>query len=145
MIAWYEKYIGKPWEGVPNPPSSYTCGELARAVLREQCGIEAPEIVVDAFNRRSCINAMRNPNYYGLRPLGATERPQQYDIVYLLRATIQDHVGIAVDTLDGLMIMHCQQGCGVTMDSVAELRGMGFRHMIWHRHTALDRGTPCPR
>lgn len=145
MDTWYEKYIGKPWEGVPNPPHSYTCGELARAVLREQCGIEAPEIVVDAFNRRSCINAMRNPQYYGLRPLGTNEQPQQYDIVYLLRSTMQDHVGITVDTVDGLMVMHCQQGCGVTMDSVAELHGIGFRHMLWHRHTALDRGNPCPR
>lgn len=145
MIAWYENYIGKPWEGVPNPPHSYTCGELCRAVLWEQCGIDAPEILADAFSLRSCISAMRNPQYYGLRPLAAADHPRQYDIVYLLRATMQDHVGIAVETLDGLMIMHCQQGCGVTMDSVAELHGMGFRHMLWHRHTELDGVTPCQK
>ncbi|SBV91619.1 conserved hypothetical protein [uncultured Desulfovibrio sp.] len=145
MAAWYEQYVGKPWKGIPNPPDSYTCGELARAVLRDQCGIDAPEILADAFSLRSCINAMRNPGYYGLRPLAPTEQPQQFDVVFLLRTTMQDHVGIAVDSLDGLMIMHCQQGPGVTMGSIAELHGLGFRHMLWHRHVALDRGTPCPR
>lgn len=141
-MAWYEDYVGRPWQAVPCPPQSYTCGELVRAVYRDRLGIDSAAILADALNLRSCIRAMQ-PARYGLRPLRVGEQPQEYDVVFLMRASMQDHVGIAVQTGDGLMVMHCQQGVGVTLDSVAELRGAGFRHMAWYRHEQLG-GKQCP-
>ena len=139
-MAWYEDYIGKPWCAVPCPPESYTCGELVRAVYRDRFGIETPEILADALNLKSCVKAMKDPKRYGLRPLRDDEQPQEYDAVFLMRAGMQDHIGVAIQTLDGLMVMHCQQDIGVTMDSPAELRGAGFRHICWYRHTAIGGG-----
>ena len=135
-MAWYEQYVGKPWEAVPNPPVSYTCGELVRAVYRDVLSIDSAEILADALDTRSCILAM-TPERYGLRPLVSGEMPKEFDVAFMLRAEMKDHVGIASQTMDGLMILHCQRGCGVTMDTVAELRGAGFRRMLWYRHTSF--------
>ena len=142
-MDWFATYIGKPWQAVPDPPHSYTCGELVRAVYRNRLGIDSPAILADALDTRSCIRAMR-PERYGLRPLLADERPQEYDVVFLMRASMQDHVGLAVQTMDGLMVLHCQQCVGVTLDSVAELRGIGFRHMAWYRHININGAVSCP-
>lgn len=139
---WYENYVGKPWSGVPEPPHSYTCGELVRAVHRDQLGIDSAAILADAFKLKSCIRAMV-PERYGLQPLQADQSPQEYDVVFLMRASMQDHVGIAVQTMDGLMILHCQQGAGVILNSIAELRGTGFRHMMWYRHKDITGATAC--
>lgn len=136
------QYIGKPWRAVPDPPHSYTCGELVRAVYRDRLGIDSAAILADALNMKSCIRAM-NPSRYGLRPLHVDELPQEYDVVFLMRASMQDHVGIAVQTMDGLMILHCQQCVGVTLDSVAELRGVGFRQMSWYRHESIKGPMSC--
>jgi cell wall-associated NlpC family hydrolase len=134
MTAWYEKYLGKPWVAVPNPPESYTCGELVRAVYRDRLGIYMAAILADPMCLRECVQAM-TPDRYGLRPLTQEEHPQEYDVVFFRRAKREDHVGIAVQTADGLMIMHCQQYAGVTLDSPAELLGMGMaRSLHWFRH-----------
>lgn len=140
---WWEAYMGKPWKAVPNPPDSYTCGELVREILRERCGIETPEVLANAAVLRECVRAMQ-PDRYGLRPLCPDEKPEEYDVVFMIRATREDHVGIAVETGEGLMILHCQQGVGVTWDSPAELLGTGVRRMSWYRHRALDGGVLCP-
>ena len=68
MSLWWERYMGKPWAAVPEPPQSYTCGELVRAILRERCGIETPEVLANAAVLRECVAAMQ-PDRYGLRPL----------------------------------------------------------------------------
>ena len=139
MSLWWERYMGKPWAAVPEPPQSYTCGELVRAVLRERCGIETPEVLANAAVLRECVAAMQ-PDRYGLRPLLAGEQPREYDVAFMMRASMQDHVGIGVTMPDGLVILHCQQGAGVTWDSPAELLGTGYRRICWYRHRALDDG-----
>ena len=141
---WWEKYMGKPWKAVPNPPESYTCGELVRCILHERCGIETPEVLANAAVLRECVRAMQ-PERYGLQPLQPDESPQEYDVAFMVRSTKEDHVGIAIDTSEGLMILHCRQGVGVTWDSPAEILGTGVRGINWYRHKALHRGAmPCP-
>jgi hypothetical protein len=155
MAAWYETYIGKPWSATPNPPESFCCGELVRFVLRERCGIDMPLLLADPNNLRACVCDLGSPIRYGLEWIDlepkenalldtGASRPREYDVAFLCRAERQDHVGIAVDTADGLLIMHCVRGSGVILDSPAELLGTGVRKIMWYRHTLLLGGAPCP-
>lgn len=139
-VHWWDAYIGKPWAVVPNPPETYTCGELVRAVHRDVHKIDSACIEANAAILRECVAAMQ-PTRFGLRPLEDGESPQEFDVVFLMRATREDHVGIAAQTIEGLRILHCQQNVGVTMDSPAELRALGYRHMRWYRHEELL----CPK
>ena len=141
-MHWFEAHIGAPWAAVPNPPESFTCGELVRHIMLERHGIHMPEILANAAVLRECVKAMDDPGRYGIYPLREGESPREYDIAYLVRATRQDHVGIAVDTSEGLRLLHCQQGVGVTLDSPAELVGSGYRRINWYRHGYLG-GGPC--
>ena len=142
-MAWYEEYIGRPWGAVPDPPRSFTCGELVRHIMRERHGIHMPEILANAAVLRECLRDIRNPARYGLHPLPAGERPREYDAAYLVRVSREDHVGLGVETGEGLMILHCQPGAGVTLDRPAELLGMGYRRIDWYRHHLLG-GASCP-
>lgn len=130
---WHLAYLGKPWAAVPDPPQSYTCGELVRAVHRDMFGIDSPEILADPRILRECVAAME-PGRFGLRPLAADERPRQFDVAFMMRAQREDHVGIGCMTADGLLILHCMQGAGVILDSPGELRGTGVRRINWYRH-----------
>jgi hypothetical protein len=136
MKNWWERYLGKPWRPQPEPPASYTCGELLRTVHRDLFGIEAAEILANPLSLRQCVEAM-TPERFGLRPLTAGERPVEFDSVFMARVKYEDHCGIGAQTADGLLILHCQQGVGVVMDSQAELMGQGFRHLTWYRHREL--------
>lgn len=140
-MSWTDSYIGKPWAARPEPPKSYTCGELCRQVLLERCGLEVPEIVVNAARLRDCLSGLEDPGYYGLLPLEGRQQAQDYDIVYMSRLVRPHHVGLAVKSSDGLMILHCQEYLGVTLDSLSALQGMQqFRSLYWYRHKALCQG-----
>ena len=77
---WHLRYLGKPWAGVPNPPESYTCGELLRAVHLDLLGIETPPVPApDARVLKDCIDSML-PGFYGLRPLPDGEAPREFEI-----------------------------------------------------------------
>ena len=141
-MDWYEEYIGLPWARVPRPPRSFSCGELVRHIHNVRLGIDMPDILADPGNLRQCIRDLCNPERYGLRPLASGEEGREYDVVYCLRADRQDHVGIAVSTGEGLRVLHCQQGSGVTLDNPAELLGTGARRLEWYRHHSRRDG-PC--
>lgn len=135
---WHLRYLGKPWVGVPNPPESYTCGELLRAVHRDLLGIETPPVPApDARVLRDCIDSMM-PGFYGLRPLPDGEAPREFDAVFLTRNRYEDHCGIACMTSDGLLILHCQQRVGVHLSSPSELLASGYRGLRWYRHERMD-------
>lgn len=136
MSAWHEKYLGRPWKAAPDPPHSYNCGELLRAVHRD-LGIETLPIAADASDLRQCVEGMKGGRY-GLEPVGTDRQPKEYDSVFMARAAFLDHCGIAVQTVEGLMVLHCLQGGGVVLDSLADLRGRGFNRFFWHRHKELD-------
>lgn len=142
-MTWFDAYMGKPWSAVPHPPQSFTCGELVRYVLRQHCGIDMPCILANAAHLRECLRDLGQPARYGLYPLPAGAAPQEYDVAYMLRSTRQDHVGLAVMTADGLMILHCQQNSGVVLDNPAELMGTGLRRIAWYRHKGMG-GARCP-
>ena len=80
---WWLTYLGKPWAVDPNPPASYNCGELVRAVHRDLCGIDSPAIpVADAGSRLQCVRAMR-PELFGLEALLAGAAPRALDVAFL--------------------------------------------------------------
>ena len=137
---WWNDYLGKPWAAIPEPPHSYTCGELGRCVLREQVGIEVLPIVADPRILRECVQNMDDPAYYDLVPV--TDAPREFDIAYAIRASRRDHLGIGAMTVEGLMILHCIRGSGVIMQSPPEMLGTGFRKIEWFRHEKLV-GATC--
>lgn len=137
-IHWYDEYIGKPWRAVPDPPESYTCGELCRHILQTRCGLNVPQILVDARDHRERVSGMKDPSRYALVPLPENCPPQEYDIVYFQRGLFQRHVGIAINTVEGVKIMHCVEGSGVITDTPGELLGTGTTKLHWYRHSALE-------
>lgn len=138
--AWWAPYLGKPWAALPEPPASYNCGELVRAVHRDLAGIDSPAIpVTDAQSRLQCAKAMR-PEYFGLEPLPEGVRPQSLDVAFLGRRAYLGHCGVVVDTPDGLRVLHCPEAaCGVSLESLAELRMAGFPVARFFRHRDLER------
>jgi hypothetical protein len=132
-MHWYEEYIGKLWEAIPNPPHSFTCGELVRYIYKTRLGIDTPLIYADPSRLDQCIVNLEQPEAYGLHPFEGVPRP--FDIVYAMRFVKRDHMGMAVMTTEGLMILHCQQGIGVVLESAAEIIGTtGARFLEWRRH-----------
>ena len=122
---WWLAYLGKPWAAVPNPPESYTCGELVRAVHLDLCGIDSPPIpVTNAGSRAQCLRAMQ-PDLFGLEPLALTIEPRALDVVFLGRRERFGHCGVAVETTEGLRVLHCPEAaCGVTLDCVSRASRM---------------------
>lgn len=112
-MLWFEEYIGLPWAKIPSPPHSFTCGELVRYIMKKRLGIDMPEILANAAVLKECLRDLGDPSRYGLHPLQKGVPPREYDIAYMIKATRQDHVGIAVESPDGLLVLHCTQGQGV--------------------------------
>lgn len=134
---WWLQYLGKPWEAVPNPPESYNCGELVRGIHHDFFGIETVAIpVTTAASRLQCLKAMQ-PELFGLEPV-TRDFVKEFDVAFLGQRTRLSHCGIAVDTSEGMKILHCPEaGCGVCLDSLLELRMMGFSQVKWFRHKGL--------
>ena len=137
MKPWWEEYIGKPWAAAPAPPRSFNCGELGRYVLRERLGLDTAPVYADAGILRHCVDNLAHPELYALLP--ATGELQPYDFAFCVRVKRRDHMGVAVLTSEGLKILHCQQGVGVTLDSPAELLAVGYRAIEWFRHKAVNK------
>jgi hypothetical protein len=136
-MHWYESLLGKPWQAVPDPPNSFTCGHLGRWVLKERLDLDTPLIWADPGKLRDCVSNLNDLEHYDLFPITGAPRP--YDIAALSRNNrTMDHMGIAVFAVEGLKILHCAQGAGVLLDSEAELLGAGFRRVIWYRHNAIS-------
>jgi cell wall-associated NlpC family hydrolase len=135
-MTWWEAHVGKPWEAVPRPPDSFNCGELVRHVFRERLGLGLAGITADAASLSESVRAFV-PALFGLRPLAGGERPREFDCAFMARARYSDHCGIAVGTGDGLLVMHCVQGCGVVIESPLEVLGRGFARLEWFRHGEL--------
>ena len=140
MDEWYLEYIGKPWSGIPNPPYSYTCGELVRAIYKDRFGVDVVPIPVeDANSLRATVCAMR-PEYFDLRPLKEDERPQEYDAVFMARRSLLDHCGIMVSTSEGLRVLHCSNPAGVVLDSIEQLMAQqNFTGFHFYRHPGVER------
>ena len=57
----------------------------------------------------------------------------------MMRRVKRDHIGIAVQTPEGLMIMHCMQVAGVILETEAEILGTtGARSIEWRRHKDIS-------
>lgn len=136
---WWNRYLGKPWSAVPNPPESYNCGELTRAVHHELCGIDTPPIpVTNAGSRLQCLRAMC-PELFGLEALKENVVPRTLDVAFLGRNGRLAHCGVAVETDEGLKVLHCPEApCGVVLDSIPELRLAGFPQIRWFRHRDMN-------
>ena len=135
-MGWEAAYVGKPWVANPTPPLSYNCGELVRAVHKDVLGFVGERITADASSLAESVKAFKAERF-GLRPLREDEGPRDFDVVFLARARYADHCGVAVETLDGLMILHCLQGGGVVLESPREALGRGFARLEWYRRVDL--------
>lgn len=134
-MQWYEKYLGKPWACIPEPPYSYNCGELVRAVYMNELAIDSPAIAADPENYRSVVRDCRDLERYGpFAPVDNT--PREFDLVELYKGSLPDHVGVWT----GRGILHCVRGAGVVHETLTELFGAGFRKFIYNRHERFRNG-----
>ena len=136
-MEWYEEYLGKPWAPTPNPPESFTCGELVRWIFRKEFGFEAlPIPVPDARDLKDCVDAM-DPEYFGLKRVMGLAKDK--DAVFLSRRHLMDHCGIVVMVGGQMLILHCSQRGGVQLSSLQELEAEGYsRHSYWRCPLACD-------
>lgn len=132
---WYLDYLGKPWKASPNPPDSYNCGELVRSIYVDLFGITTSAIpVANAQSSLQCARAMQ-PEIFDLVPLPDNESTHEFDVCFMGRKTLMGHCGIAIDTNEGLRILHCpESACGVTINSPLELKFSGFPFIRWFRY-----------
>lgn len=126
-MRWHEQYLGKPWAAVPDPPHSFTCGELLRWVYRVHLGVDAVPIAADPDDVRSCIRDIRNIARYG--DFYHVNHPWDFDLALMIRGTEPDHVGLYA----GGSILHCLRGAGVCLDDAFTLRSLGWRRIDYMR------------
>lgn len=132
-MAWFEEYIGKPWHEKCDPPKSFNCGELIRYIYKDRLSIDLPPITANPAKLKECIANLDIPDVYGMETFEGDPRP--FDICYIMRKARRDHVGMAVQTIEGLQILHCQQFAGVILQSASEIMGTtGCRFIEWRRH-----------
>ena len=133
-MRWHEQYLGKPWKHNPDPPHSFNCGELLRHIYRQYMGYDAPLVLADTRDVRSCIKDVGNINRYAnFYPVVV---PQDFDVAVLSRGGFADHVGLYV----GGDILHCHPRVGVSLDDAFALGVMGWRKIYYLRVEGL---TPC--
>lgn len=130
---WWEQYIGKPWADKPDPPHSFSCGELVRYILNGKFDLDIPPIQADPSKLRECLVDLAQPEAFGFMPFLGPPRP--YDVVYLMRRVRRDHVALCVNSRQGLAFLHCIQGQGVVCESEFEMKATtGSSFMEWRRH-----------
>lgn len=139
-VNWWLEYLGKPWAANPCPPESYNCGELVRSVYRDFTGIDSPAIPVENANDRyDCIKAMQ-PELFNLFPLCECEKICSLDVAFMGRKNQLAHCGIAVETVEGIKILHCPQAAsGVVLDEPLFLKMAGFPVIRYFRHANLNK------
>lgn len=127
--------------GNPSPPESFNCGELIRYVYHEDLGIESLPILIDAADLRKRLKALQETMFrYDLLPLKVDQTPQEYDIIFMSKGKYKDHCGLGVETNEGVMVLHCQEGRGAIINSPFELISMGFKELLWARYEGLNNG-----
>lgn len=144
MAVHWQSLLGRSWSAVPHPPQSFTCGELVRFIYASSFGLSIPPIRANACSLKECIRDIEDTDAYGFYPFAGDVRA--FDVVYFIRGKLRSHVGLAVSTQDGLGILHCQQGCGVVLETLASLQATGFRHWQWKRHRDMPmQEAICPQ
>lgn len=133
-MRWHEQYLGKPWKHNPEPPHSFNCGELLRHVYKQYFGYDAPLVLADTRDLRSCISDVADIGRYA--NFHAVTVPQDFDVAVMSRGGPADHVGLYV----GGDILHCLPKVGVALDSAFALGVMGWRKITYLRPEGL---TPC--
>lgn len=133
-MRWHEQYLGKPYDHNPHPPHSFNCGELLRHVYRQYLGYDAPLVLADTRDLRSCIKDVAHMDRYATFHTVAV--PRDFDVAVMARNGPADHVGLYV----GGDILHCLPKVGVALDSAFALGVMGWRHIHYLRAEGL---TPC--
>lgn len=140
---WWEKYIGKPWENIPDPPKTFNCGELIRYIYQTHFYLDIPPIQADGSKIRECLANLCQPEAYGLHPFEGPSRP--FDVVYLMRRVRRDHIALHIRTPQGPRFLHCVQGAGVVCESEFEMKATtGSNFMEWRRHQDItEEMTKC--
>jgi cell wall-associated NlpC family hydrolase len=132
-MRWHEQYLGKPWTHIPDPPNSFNCGELLRHIYKTHLGHDAPPLLADTQDVRSCIRDVGNIGRYA--SFRRVDRPQDFDVAVMSRGGPADHVGLYC----GGNILHCRPRVGVFLDDVFTLQSFGWRKIAWLRAEGLRR------
>jgi cell wall-associated NlpC family hydrolase len=124
-----ERLLGKPWRVGAKGPDAYDCWGLVQHVERELAGRD----LCDASDPPTNVKQLARyvANHPAMRQWREVERPVHLGPVLLAHINHPFHVGVYLD-IDGGVLLHCQFGTGVTVDSLLALRHAGWRRMIFY-------------
>jgi hypothetical protein len=126
-MRWHEEYLGKPWAHSPNPPHSFNCGELLRHIYKRFLGYDAPLILADTRDLRSCIRDVGNIGRYA--DFSEADAPRDFDIAVMARGGFAAHVGLYCAG----SVLHCRPQVGVFLDDAFALAALGWRKVTYFR------------
>lgn len=141
LIAFVERLLGRAWKLGAQGPEAYDCWSLLRHVEREVFGRVLPQVVLpektgpdriaeilSSHPKRSLWRQAAAPSHGGGVEMTSVRAPL--------------HVGVWLD-LDGGLVLHCAQGAGVSLDSLLNLKALGWSRFRFYDFVG-EPGGPAP-
>lgn len=122
ITHWTDDYISLKWS------NTFNCWHFVVKVMREQANRIAPMYAIpDLRNKKQTAQAMKK----GLSCWKRLAKPVNLCLVALSKSKVVHHVGIYIAE-EGGMIMHCNEGQNVTIETLTELRSKGWNKIEFY-------------
>ena len=129
MKAWAAKVVGKPYRAGAVGPDAFDCIGLVRHYFRTQQGVELPDYTLLGSSVEDLLRFTRATGWRR-----AEGQPQEQDLL-LMTGLEGRHVGIVVETSEGLGLLHAtgsEQRGQVLWQPLDTL--FGYRNIeVWRR------------
>lgn len=110
----WQRYLGASWS------KEFDCWALVRAVYAEDLGIELPAAGIDPTDLRQVVRTLSTS---GIRArFERVDRPRPWAVGEVLTVTgTPIHVGVCVETPDGLAYLNNRESVGVVCEPLRRL------------------------
>ena len=127
-MHWAAKYIGMPYERMAEGPHAYDCWGLARAVWREQMGLEMPHINIGENNNVDAMRRIAN----GLGWARVEGPPQEFDAL-IMQSHIGRHIAVAIKANGKIVFIHSDSSAGVeVVPQLSQFNELGYTKLeVW--------------
>ncbi|MDP1605015.1 MAG: NlpC/P60 family protein [Legionella sp.] len=130
MTHWTERYIGLPYLKGGDDLGGFNCWGFFRHVEREHFGVRVP--LIGAPDRLSKL-LRKVPAAAEALGWEKVDAPRGGDAVLMAHWKHPSHVGIWVDDIEPASVLHCVDGAGSVLHSLAHLRIAAWRVIAWYR------------
>jgi len=136
VAAFTDSVIGKAYELGEEGPGAYDCWSLFRLAQRELFGRETPRVVLPKGTSLDGIASAlaSHPGRALWRPVPG---PVHGGGVELMSVRTPLHVGLWLE-VDRGQLLHCAAPAGVQLNTLPELRALGWRILGFHDWAASD-------